>query len=125
MKKIIILSIVLIFICTCFAGCESEPCEPIISEYEVISVQTYMKISTGTFGDIIDQELRYNFIYIDSEGELHQFTDFYHKESGLSRRMKLRVGIENKYVIERCGDSTNHYLYLTEEMFDRLSQHVN
>lgn len=114
MKKIIFL-LTLLLALTCFIGCEKEPQESIISEYKVISVQTYMKVtSTNGFGAIMDQDLRYNFTYIDAQGNLYQFKDFYHTEYGC---YKLCVGTENKYVVK----DEYHYLYLTEEMFDRLS----
>lgn len=115
MKKVILLLITLLLVCACFFGCANEPHEPVVREYRVISVQTYMKVtSTNGFGAILDQDLRYNFTYIDDQGNLYQFKDFYHTEYG---RYKLCVGTENKYVVK----DNYHYLYLTEEMFDRLS----
>ena len=115
MKKFILLLITLFLICICFIGCENEPHESATLEYKVISVQTYMKVtSTNGFGAIRDQDLRYNFTYVDEQGNLYQFKDFYHTEYG---RYKLCVGTVNKYVVK----DGHHYLYLTEEMFDRLS----
>ena len=115
MKKFILPLIALLLICICFVGCENVPHEPVIREYRVISIQTYMKLTSTTgFGSIRDQDLRYNFTYIDDQGNLHQFTDFHHTEYGC---YKLCVGTENKYVVK----DDYHYLYLTEEMFDRLS----
>ena len=115
MKKFILPLIALLLICICFVGCENVPHEPVIREYRVISVQTYIKVtSTNGFGAIQGQDLRYHFTYIDDQGSLHQFKDFHHTEYGYC---KLCVGTENKYVVK--GDY--HYLYLTEEMFDRLS----
>lgn len=119
MKRIILLLIILSLILSFLVGCEQEPPEPKVYEYKVISVQTYMKVtSTNTFGAILRQELRYNFTYIDSDGQLYQFSDFYHTQGGC---WKLCLGKENKYVVKEHGMSTYRYLYLTEETFNNLS----
>ena len=118
MKNITLL-IVTLLIGVFLVGCSSEPREPVAYEYKVISVSTYMKVtSTNSFGAILDQELRYIFTYVDSDGQLYQFDDFYHTPYGL---WKLCVGSENKYVIVENGFNTYRYLYLTQETFSNLS----
>lgn len=124
MKKCILS--ILIMAMLCLVGCNSEPLteeeiqaieESRWHEYKVVSVYQYMKVTkTNYFGAVLDQELRYCFIYIGDDGQLHEFDDYGHTEYGL---WKICIGDENKYVV-KDGVDTYRWLYLTEETFKNM-----
>ena len=119
MKRILIIITSIIFSVICLVSCAPKAeIEPQTSEYKVLSISSYYKVTrTNTFGAILDQELSYTFTYIDDDGNIYQFEDFEH----IPGIWELRLGDENKYVVIDSGLNTYRYLYLTEEMFNKLS----
>ena len=119
--KIIGLGVLLCFIVVGILGginafiYSGEPVEPIVNEYEVVSVYQYTDTVTNKFGGVIRTDVKYCFTYIGSDGQLHEFDGFTHTEYGM---WKLHVGKENKYV-EKDGE---RHLYLTKETFKNLSK---
>ena len=111
---ILILIIAFILLCACRAAV-TEPTEPVINEYEVMSVYQYTDTITNKFGGVIDTKVKYCFTYIGDDGQLHECKDFYHTEYGI---WKLHIGKKNKYVTK----GSEKHLYLTKETFKNLSK---
>ena len=109
---VLVLVITFVFLCACCAAV-TEPVEPTINEYEVVSVYQYLETDTNQFGKVVDQEVAYCFTYIGKDGQLHEFDGFTHTEYGI---WKLHVGKENKYVEK----GSERHLYLTKETFKNL-----
>ena len=126
MKKYKLLLISMALICLCITGCklsmtEEEKAAYIAShtyEYEVLSVYQYMKPITNKFGGVIRYESKYYFTYVDDNGTLYEFEDFYHTNGGL---WKVCIGDKNKYVVQDAGVDTYRWLYLTKETFNQLN----
>ena len=118
MRKLLILIMIVTVLTVSFISCGQVSTETQRSEYRVLSISSYYKVTrTNTFGAILDQELRYTFTYMDNDGNIYQFEDFEH----IPRTWELRLGDENKYIVVDSGSNTYRYLYLTEEMFNKLS----
>lgn len=112
---------ILLLITLLTTGCDigymhnPQPEPPPPKEYEVLSVSTYVAVSTNGWGAVIDQYPAYYFTYIDENGVLHNET-IHHTEQGL---WKVCIGEENKYVEKE--NSGCRYLYLTEETLRNMS----
>lgn len=111
---------IILLVCLIIAGGRTllhgnESSEPVVNEYEILSVYQYTETITNNFGCVIDTEIKYCFTYIDEDGALRQIKDFKHTEYGIH---KLHVGKENKY-IEKGSEK---HLYLTKETFNNLSK---
>lgn len=116
---------ILLVLLVCLTGCKTMTEEERAAyetskqhEYKVVSVFQYISPTTNQFGAVLNQELKYCFIYIGDDGQLHQFDDFEHTEYGL---WKVYIGNENKYVVKKKGFDTYRWLYLTEETFKTLT----
>lgn len=83
----------------------------ITREYEVVSVSQYLDTKTNTFGMITEQELKFEFTYIDELGQLITYDSFEDTEYGLTC---VCVGEENKYVVKDFGVNVYRTLYVTE-----------
>ena len=120
MKRLSITIFLIAILISCLASCapNNSEVESQTYEYKVLSVSSYYKVTrTNTFGAILDQELRYTFTYMDDAGKIYQFEDFEH----IPGTWELRLGTENKYIVKQSKTCTYRYLYLTEEMFNKLS----
>jgi hypothetical protein len=119
-KLLTILLLIMFLMTGCDIGYMNNPQpEPLQRECEVLSVGTYMEISTSGWGAVIDQYPAYYFTYIDENGVLHSET-IHHTEQGL---WKVCIGEENKYVEKENKGSTYYYLYLTEETLKGMNNY--
>ena len=127
MRKYILM---IILLCLCLTSCKLSMTEEERAayiedhtyEYKVISVNQYMMPITNKMGGVLRYELKYCFIYIDSNGNLQKFEDFQHTDYGL---WKVCLGKENKYVVQDNGIDTYRWLYLTEETFNSINTNTN
>lgn len=106
------------------AGCKLESgsyesVKPTVKTYEVLNVNSYVQNETNGYGAIIGSHLAYSFTYVDGSGKLHDKTDFENLEYGLT---KVKIGDENKYVIESGGFDEYRTLYLTRDTFNKLNK---
>lgn len=119
MRKIFSL-IILLAILLCSSGCHikvNKNQEYPTSEYSVVSVSRYTKTQTNMYGGVIKSDIAYYIVYSDSNGNIHEIKDFTPSEYGL---YKLRIGDENKLVVEYQTFDTYKYLYLTQETLNNL-----
>ena len=84
----------------------------ITREYEVVSVNQYLETETNAFGMITEQELKFEFDYIDELGRPVTCSKFENTEHGLTN---VCVGEENKYVVKDFGVNVYRTLYVTED----------
>lgn len=111
-KVLLVIAFVLLLMIL-FAGCaEQEEFVPI--EYEILSVQSYIKTETNGYGGIFRQDIVYQITYLDNDGNVQILTEFNPLEYG----NKLKVGDTNKLV---QADRYEYHLYLTRETYDKLT----
>lgn len=114
MKRIISIITVMMLSCICITGCimtDEERAEYVKShtyEYEVLSVNHYMKPITG--------RSRYHFTYLDTDGKLHEVKDFMHIDNGIQQ---ICISNENKYIVEYSDIGKREWLYLTKETLSK------
>lgn len=113
MRKLLIISILLITVC-CFTSCG----EVTDGEYEVISVAPYT-IVTGADENGPIEEIRLAFIYMDN-GSPQLVSNYYENTVYANYKDYIVIGDVNKYVVVHEYRKTTEYLYLTQETYDKI-----
>lgn len=121
--SVIIFILLLLIGCFILTSCNSnKKTEPIITEYEVLSVHQYVENITNGFGGVKDINICYYFTYVDEKGNLKEEKSFENLKNGYT---KVIIGDTNKYVIEKRGSSTYKNLYLTKETLQNIELNSN
>jgi hypothetical protein len=112
MCSIMLCSVFLTLISACVSPKAAEKfAEKITVEYDVVSVDSYIKTETNIFGAILQQYRVYSFTYLDGQDCL-QHEEICHYDYGIT---KVNIGDSNKYVIVEQGFDRYETLYLTED----------
>ena len=118
MKRIISLVLTLLLISSVLISCEPTKIQVRVYEYEVVSVQRYVRTKTSVNGRATRQAIYYNIVYIGNNGNLYETDDFCTDKYWC----EIRIGNENKYVIRDTGANRDEYLYLTKKTWNSLSK---
>lgn len=117
MKKLLLVAISILVI-FCFTACSEVP----DGEYEVISVASYT-IVTGADENGPIEETRLAFIYMDN-GSPQMVSGYYESTSLVDYKDYIFVGETNKYIVVHGYRKTTEYLYLTQEIYDKIFSEV-
>ena len=82
-----------------------------------MDVNQYLETKTNAFGMITEQELKFEFTYIDELGRPVTCNKFEDTEYGLT---SVCVGEENKYVVKDFGVNVYRTLYVTEDNLENI-----
>ncbi len=96
----------------------STEAQETIVAYDVISVNTYVKTTTNSFGGDVVTQIRYAFVYSDGI-QLKFVDDFYHNTHGYT---KIVIGDRNSYIVNST-DNTK-ILQLTKDTLESLGGHL-
>lgn len=82
-----------------------------VFKYEVLNISKYVKTKTNGFGGIISTEIRYQFSYIDDNGQLKHVDSF---PSSL-----VKIGDNNEFVYNK-NNGGGQSLVLTKETLNNI-----
>lgn len=118
MKQLKLLTIV-IMLSILFIGCETPtPKEPVVNEYELVSISFFNKVRTNNFGGVISDEryLRYSFMYNNKVVTKEQPYDSSYDEN--KYRIHKSEDVKSKIVQIDLNDELD--FYLNDEMLKGL-----
>jgi hypothetical protein len=115
MKKIFIgifiISLTLILLCSCDSP---EPPLPTTDTYEVVSVTTFVEVSTNGYGAVFNQWIAYNVNYIDANGNIKI------AQINPDRNYNHTLALGTSNYLEITSD--NYFtLYLTRDTYNKLT----
>lgn len=118
MKQLKLLTMV-IMLSILFIGCETPtPKEPVVNEYELVSISFFNKVRTNNFGGVISDEryLRYSFMYNNKVVTKEQPYDSSYDEN--KYRIHKSEDVKSKIVQIDLNDELD--FYLNDEMLKGL-----
>lgn len=113
------LLIITIMLSMLFIGCETPPLkEPVVNEYELVSISFLNKVRTNNFGGVISDEryLRYSFMYNNKVVTKEQPYDSSYDEN----KYRIHKSEDGKSKIVQIDLNDELDFYLTDEMLKSL-----
>ncbi|MFR2887919.1 MAG: hypothetical protein ACLTDM_06985 [Clostridium butyricum] len=113
------LLIMTIMLSMLFIGCETPPPkEPVVNEYELVSISFFNKVKTNTFGRVISDEryLRYSFMYNNKIITKEQPYDSSYDEN----KYRIYKSEDGKSKIVQIDLNDELDFYLNDEMLKNL-----
>ena len=114
-KIITVIAIILLFTLLMSCSMELTESEPVIHEYELLSIYPYTDTRTNDRGGVISQSLKYVVVFTDGKNVYQSDTfcpengdTFYLSEDG------------NKYKVAYYAGRTYEAVFLLKEMFENL-----
>lgn len=113
------LLIITIMLSMLFIGCETPPPkEPVVNEYELVSISFFNKVRTNNFGGVMSDEryLRYSFMYNNQVVTKEQPYDSSYDEN----KYRMHKSEDGKSKIIQIDLNDELDFYLNDEMLKNL-----